>query len=110
MCDPQLAARDAATWVNRLVDEGYFEWHLWPQSLYLSRPDGSPHPGIDYICSVEELQKGYDELARRRPGFQLVATKGRNTYLQVLTDFVANSQFVNLSEFVLWFCRISFGS
>lgn len=43
------------TWLDRLETEGWWNWHLWPQSLYLSHTDGAPR-AIDRIFDQSELE------------------------------------------------------
>mmetsp|Transcript_14441 Transcript_14441/g.35200 ORF Transcript_14441/g.35200 Transcript_14441/m.35200 type:complete len:372 (+) Transcript_14441:100-1215(+) len=82
-CTKEKSQGEAERWARRLLFEGYFEWHLWPQSLAISMPNGSPRH-IDYICNVSKLQEGYNFILEnsKNPNATLEATKGRNTYLQ----------------------------
>lgn len=91
ICASKNAIRDARDWADRLLSDGFFEWHLWPQALVLSLPDGSPRD-IDMICELRRLQQGFDRVHEARPRLKLRATKGRNTYLQKKFQLVNASQ------------------
>uniref|UniRef100_A0A7S3Z1X7 Carbohydrate sulfotransferase n=2 Tax=Lotharella globosa TaxID=91324 RepID=A0A7S3Z1X7_9EUKA len=95
-CDRSKALEDIHTWSENLVKDGYFEWHLWPQALTLSNPDGSPHK-VDYVCNMANLQEGYDHI---QPHFRIKsvsfsAGKGRNTFLQDKFKMTTRSQLSN---------------
>eukprot|EP00750_Incisomonas_marina_P026310 INCI5896.3.p1 GENE.INCI5896.3~~INCI5896.3.p1 ORF type:complete len:305 (-),score=45.69 INCI5896.3:87-1001(-) len=48
-------------WLVRLAEEGWWNWHLWPQSLYLSHFDGAPR-AIDRVFDQSNLQSVADTL------------------------------------------------
>mmetsp|Transcript_11749 Transcript_11749/g.21482 ORF Transcript_11749/g.21482 Transcript_11749/m.21482 type:complete len:332 (+) Transcript_11749:17-1012(+) len=63
-CEPEHRLADAYLWATRLLSQGYFEWHLWPQSLVLSNPDGSPHI-IHHICDTSNISLAFQEVRKQ---------------------------------------------
>lgn len=39
----------ATNWIDDMYHRGWWNWHLWPQALYLAWPDGSPR-ALDLLC------------------------------------------------------------
>jgi len=81
-CDPAFRLQDANFWASRLLTEGYFEWHVWPQSLSISQEDGSPRD-IDYICDTGDLQNAYKDIQPFLKGNSTLLRSDRqsNTFL-----------------------------
>eukprot|EP00750_Incisomonas_marina_P026692 INCI5934.5.p1 GENE.INCI5934.5~~INCI5934.5.p1 ORF type:complete len:442 (-),score=71.29 INCI5934.5:1403-2575(-) len=74
--DTETAKLAARRWVQDLYDKGWWNWHLWPQALYLASPDGSPR-ALDFVLPVDKLQQGFDIVASQ--GDEAVGTSLRNS-------------------------------